>query len=591
IKNKLKIILIILFILTAVFLVAIVAVGALELTPPELPVLYYGTASINNQPVTTSPVITARRKTDGLEIASATASPNGKYFIEMPCSDYVGQTIIFRIGNLITRETSCVDVATVPSVNLDLKFNSINQTIDSAISNIDIPSSVSDSTEVKITFIATSTTADGHTTATTGADGLILTRKSLTPANNFVVTFPANTVITGDSSWDGTLIAPTLSNISLNIPAAPGFTGQADETINIGFTGQTLTFDKPVSILFPGQAGRQIGFSVDGTNFIEITNRCPANNGASLTATTTECKFNGPVDDLTVWTKHFTYFAVYTQSPVPPPSRETGGFLYGFDWLAQATTTVATTTEDNQAPATPIIEPVAEPIIEPKIPPQILGVKYYANGSLIRGQDKKIYLISDDKLVVIRNPEQLKKYAGRIIYDVADEVIRQYMDFTDGQLIRGADKKIYVIISGRKKLIQNLQELKQYGGQKIYNVSLEILAKFPQYLIKPGVEYFIDGSLIRGQDGKIYLIQNNKLVVIRTLTELQKYKGQKIYDVPDPVIRQYLEFFDGQLIRGSMKKIYVITNGKKQPIFTLAELKKYAGQKIYDVSDKILGLY
>lgn len=110
----------------------------------------------------------------------------------------------------------------------------------------------------------------------------------------------------------------------------------------------------------------------------------------------------------------------------------------------------------------------------------------------------------------------------------------------------------------------------------------------PQVL---GVKYYANGQLIRGKDKKIYLIQNNKLAVIRTLAQLRKYAGQKIYDVPDPVIRQYMGFLNGQLIRGPIKKIYVITKGKKQPILNLIELSKYRGQKIYDVSDEILGLY
>jgi len=581
-RNKIKIYLII---ITAGLLAGGLAQAAI-LTPPKLPVLYYGTASINSKLATTSPAITMRRKTDNLEIASATAASAGKYFMEVPCADYVGQTMVFRIGNLITHEAGCVDVASVPSVNLDLNFSSANQTVENTVSNIIIPSSIADSQAAEIHFTATSTLAGK--TITLGPDGLILKRESAVLANSFVATFASSTVITGDSSWDGTLIAPSLSSINLNIPADPDMYSQAEKIINIGFTGQVLTFDKPVSILFPLQTGRRVGFSRTGADFTEITVLCPENSLNSLPAATTqECKFNGPVD-LTVWTKHFTYFAVYTQVYVPPPSRGGGGFISEIKQAAVATSTIATTSEANLiATSTPTVEPIHMPQVQP----QVLGVKYYANGTLIRGQDKKIYLIKNNKLVVIRTVAQLKEYKGQKIYDVPDPVIRQYLDFFDGQLIRDPDKKIYVITQGLKKPIKNLQELKQFGARKIHDVSLEILNKFSQYTPNPAVEYFANSSLIRGQDGKIYLIQNNKLVVIRTLAQLNKYQGQKIYDVPDPVIRQYLDFFDGQLIRGSMGKIYIITNHKKQPIFTLRELNKYKGQKIYDVSDKILGLY
>ncbi len=450
---------------------------AQDLTPPKIPVLYYGTASINNQSAAEGAVITLRRKADGLEIASTTVKQAGEYFIEVPCADYVGQALIWRINDLITHEDNCMDVATVPSVNLILNFNSANQTIDNTVSNVIIPSSISDSAEVAIHFTATSTTASG-TTVAIGSDGLTLSRESAIPANNFIVTFPPNTVITGDSSWDGTLIAPTLSNISLNIPADPEMISRAEQIINLGFPGQVLTFDQPVSLLFPLQSGKQIGFSRNGADFTEITALCPENSLNSLLATTTqECKFNGPID-LTVWTKHFTYYAVYTQSPTPPIARGSGGFLYNTSQQLTATTTVAATSP-NQIATSTITKIEIKPLPKPRILPQVLGVRYYADGQLIRGKDKKIYLIDKGKLVVIRTLSQLQKYAGQKIYDETDEVIRQYMDFPDGSLIRGSIKKIYVITKGKRQPIFTLAELrKKYLGQVIHDVSDEILKRY-----------------------------------------------------------------------------------------------------------------
>jgi len=131
-----KIIFAIAVILSAIF-AAWSAVGAL--TPPKWPVLYYGTASVNGVATTTGPIISMRLKLDGTEIASTTAAANGKYFVEMPCSDYVGQTFVFRIGDLITREADCADAATVPSVNLTLNFNSADKTVENSVDEITIP--------------------------------------------------------------------------------------------------------------------------------------------------------------------------------------------------------------------------------------------------------------------------------------------------------------------------------------------------------------------------------------------------------------------------------------------------------------------
>ena len=142
------------------------------------------------------------------------------------------------------------------------------------------------------------------------------------------------------------------------------------------------------------------------------------------------------------------------------------------------TNLIATSTSSWQASSTPIVEPEATAVVKERILPQVLGVKYYADGALIRGKDKKIYLIKNNKLVVIRTLKQLRKYQGQAIYDVADSVIRQYMKFFDGQLIRGSSEKVYVIKSGKKQPILNLVELKKYIGREIYNVSDQIINEY-----------------------------------------------------------------------------------------------------------------
>jgi hypothetical protein len=69
----------------------------------------------------------------------------------------------------------------------------------------------------------------------------------------------------------------------------------------------------------------------------------------------------------------------------------------------------------------------------------------------------------------------------------------------------------------------------------------------------------------------------NKTVTKSTVKNVVSSKTQK--------------YANGTLLRGSDKKVYVITNGKKQPINTLKELAKYKGKKITDVSTSVLGQY
>jgi len=262
-------------IILAISLLAPNMVLADSLLPPEIPVLFYGTLKINNQTAPVGTNVSVHKKSDNLEIASATiAKQSDKYFLEVPCKNYIGETMVFRINNLISQEIKCVDVMTVPSVKLDL--------------NLDI-------------------------TKTSGG---------------------------GIPLW-----------------------------------------------LLQQQQPKPVAFKKE---------------------------------------------------------------------------------EAPQAAA-----------------PQILGKKIYADGALLRGSDKKVYLIVNGQKKHIFNLKELAQYAGQKIYDVENIVLIQYPEvlkikvFADGMLIRGADTKVYVIKNGKKQHIRSLLELqKNYFGKKIYDVSDETLSKY-----------------------------------------------------------------------------------------------------------------
>jgi len=50
--------------------------------------------------------------------------------------------------------------------------------------------------------------------------------------------------------------------------------------------------------------------------------------------------------------------------------------------------------------------------------------------------------------------------------------------YADGTLLRTPDKKIYVIINGQKNYISTLKQLAKYKNSKIYNVTAEVLANY-----------------------------------------------------------------------------------------------------------------
>lgn len=123
---------------------------------------------------------------------------------------------------------------------------------------------------------------------------------------------------------------------------------------------------------------------------------------------------------------------------------------------------------------------------------QVLGEKTYAEGTLLRGSDKKVYILVGEKLKHISSLAELAKYSGRKINDVSDSVIASYSKtaetavlgdkkYGNGQLIRNDDVKVYVIENGKKKHILNLEELaKYYSGKPIYHVTVQELASYEE---------------------------------------------------------------------------------------------------------------
>ncbi len=99
---------------------------------------------------------------------------------------------------------------------------------------------------------------------------------------------------------------------------------------------------------------------------------------------------------------------------------------------------------------------------------KVLGISYYPDSSLLRGSDYKIYIIQNQAKKYIASLQELKKYAGQLIYDVSDECLAQYQikKHLDNELIREkGTREVYVIKNNRKKHILNLEELRaRYCG-------------------------------------------------------------------------------------------------------------------------------
>jgi|GEM_PF-1731483 len=121
--------------------------------------------------------------------------------------------------------------------------------------------------------------------------------------------------------------------------------------------------------------------------------------------------------------------------------------------------------------------------------PQVLGTQTYADGTLLRGSNHRIYVVIGGKLVYISSLAQLRKYAGHEILKVDDSVIANWVNgsaptvlgvqaYANGSLLRGPDHRIYVLTNGKLHYISSLKELAKYRGKKIYDVGAEVIAQY-----------------------------------------------------------------------------------------------------------------
>jgi len=110
-----------------------------------------------------------------------------------------------------------------------------------------------------------------------------------------------------------------------------------------------------------------------------------------------------------------------------------------------------------------------------------------------------------------------------------------------------------------------------------------------------GISHYPDNTLLRGSDCKIYIIRGHTKKHVISLKELRKYAGQVIYDVDSKELAKYQtrQYLNKDLIRekGTVE-VYVIKNSKKKHILNLKELRAgYFGQEIYNISHEEMMLY
>lgn len=116
--------------------------------------------------------------------------------------------------------------------------------------------------------------------------------------------------------------------------------------------------------------------------------------------------------------------------------------------------------------------------------------------------------------------------------------------YPNGSLLRDAcvpAMPVYLIKEQMKWHVPSWQYLYDYHfGQRIFNVVSTVANSYPDWTGEVlGVKSYADGTLLRGSDMKVYILENGHKRHIISFAELMEYIGQEIIDVSDDVLDQY----------------------------------------------------
>ncbi|TEB07050.1 Chitinase A1 precursor [Pelotomaculum schinkii] len=197
---------------------------------------------------------------------------------------------------------------------------------------ITVPASVTDAT-VNVSALLEEPVSG--TVTTTALPALNIAANTSVSNDPIQVSIPAGTTMSAPEGWDGTVHVPTVqSNDSVTVTPDSGNTATVNTVIEIGYGDAPLTFDKAVRILIPGQAGKDVGYSRGG-EFTKITTILDADSQEAGDALPPGGDGRIDIgDDLVIWTKHFTSFITYTQTP-------TGGDTTAPTWSEEKELTVS----------------------------------------------------------------------------------------------------------------------------------------------------------------------------------------------------------------------------------------------------------
>lgn len=234
------------------------------------------------------------------------------YAIAVKATGYNDASVTQKMHKVITEANV--------TVNENHKNLAVSSTTPAA--TVTIPDGVSDAT---INVGDLLNTPAGGVVETAALPALTVAADTSIHDNPVQVEIPGGTTVSAPEGWDGTINVPTVqANDSVTVTPGAGKKATVKAVIEVGFGDVPLTFSKAIKLVIPGQAGKDAGYSRNGT-FTPITKICDENSQAWADANI-PAGGDGKVDDgqdLVIWTKHFTLFATYEQSPTGGSGDET----------------------------------------------------------------------------------------------------------------------------------------------------------------------------------------------------------------------------------------------------------------------------
>ena len=284
---------------------------------------------------TTSSAITVQVvKADGTEIysQSLTTDTSGNFSGKFKVPDGMTSGILYGSvqaagrkvsANVLVHEAAYVPPVVISTPTVTVSTNGSNKNLEipatasttSAAITVNIPAAVTDAT-ISVSQMVNSPVDGVVTTQPLPAMNIeAVTALSSSPVK---VDIPAEVTISApaSSNWDGTINVPTVkANNTVSVSADAGKTATVNTVIEVGYGDIPLTFNKAVRLLIPGMAGKDAGYTRNGS-FTKITQILSAD---SQNVADAEIPDGGEAridvgSDMVIWTKHFTSFVAYTQA-------------------------------------------------------------------------------------------------------------------------------------------------------------------------------------------------------------------------------------------------------------------------------------